>query len=412
MRATILSIGSELLRGDITDTNAAYLARSLSRLGVEVDRVVQMGDRLPDLTALIVDEFHRSDLIVTTGGLGPTEDDLTRQAIAAALREDLYEDESLINDMEARFRSMGRPMVPSNRQQALLIPSALAIPNPNGTAPGWYVERDGKVIVAMPGPPAEMQPMWNDRVLPEIQRMMPGSVSMRALMTFGLGESLLEERIRDILHRRPGVTVATYAKDAGVQVHVTARGDSPPAAQSLLDDTVRDLEERLGEAIFGTGNVTLSQVVGDLLRRHSATVAVMESCTGGQLASLLTDVPGSSDYVLGGVVAYSRAAKAAHGVDQETMDTFGLISPETARAMARAARDGFNATIGLATTGIAGGEPVEGKPPGTVFVAISTPDAEELQEIHRPGRREVIKRFAAECALDLLRRALLRMEVP
>lgn len=412
MRATILSVGSELLRGDIVDTNAAFLTRACSQLGFEVDRVVQMGDRLDDLTNLVRFAGEHFGLVLITGGLGPTEDDLTRQAIAGALNEPLYEDEALIDAIAERFRGMGRPMTRNNRQQGLLIPSATAIPNPNGTAPGWYVERDGKVIVAMPGPPREMHPMWRDWVLPRMERLLPGAVAMRGLMTFGVGESMLEERIRDILHRHEGVIVATYAKTYGVQIHITARGTSAEESQSLLDTTVREIEERVGDAIFGAGDTTLSAVVGEMVRAGGRSLAVMESCTGGEIASLLTNVTGSSEYFMGGVVAYSPEVKARHGVEREIMDQHGVISAETARAMARAVRESFGTEIGVSSTGIAGSEPVEDNPPGTVFVAVSLDDREDVQEIHRPGRRETVKGFAAQCALDLLRRTLLGVNTP
>lgn len=407
MRASILSIGSEILRGDIVDTNAAFLARELSALGFDVRRVEGVGDDLSDLASVVERAMHRADVTVCTGGLGPTEDDLTRQAIAAALKETLYIDTELVKEIETRFAAMKRSMPRSNDQQAMLIPSAKAIPNPNGTAPGWYAARNGTVIVAMPGPPHEMEPMWRDSVAPRLEQLVAGAIARRALMTFGIGESMLERRITDVIHWRPDVTVATYAKSNGVQIHVTVTADTQQIAETLADEAEHRLREIVGESVFGVGDDTLSGVIGTLLSHRGYSISVMESCTGGSLASMITDTSGSSVYFMGGIVAYTREAKCSYGVPAAVMDEYGLISAETASSMARAVRERMNTRVGLGVTGVAGAEPVEGKPPGTCFVAVSV-DAgpNEVREIHRPGQRHVIKRYFAQCALDLLRRQL------
>ena len=404
VRAVILSIGSELMRGDIVDTNAAFLSRELSMLGFEVCRVGAYPDQLEELTEAVSDALRDADVTVCTGGLGPTLDDLTRDAIAAALGEDLYFDEALYDDIEQRFALLRRKMPESNRRQAALIPSAKAIPNANGTAPGWFVTHEGGVIVAMPGPPKEMQPMWGDLVLPQLQALLPGHLAMVSLMTFGLGESAVEERIAEVIAGHPDVTVATYAKDAGVQVHISARADTAIAAEELAQQAESRVRALLGEAIFGFAEDTLSSVVGQALLDLHATLAVMESASGGDLASLITNNPGSSEYFVGGIVAYTRDAKCAFGVDPEIMEQHGLISPQTALSMAAAVRARLRADVGLAVTGIAGGDTVEGHAPGTCFVALDLPGSQEVREIHRPASREVAKRFFAQSALDLLRR--------
>lgn len=408
VRAAILSVGSELLRGDIVDTNAAFLARQLSQLGFQVWQVTQVGDCLAELTAAVADALERSEVVISTGGLGPTQDDLTRQAIAAAVGEEPFEDPILAGQIEARFAAMGRAMPASNRQQALLIPSGRALPNPNGTAPGWEVEREGRIIFALPGPPLEMQPMWEAEVRPGLERLLPGATAMRSLMTFGLGESLVEQMIEPLLHRWSAVTIATYAKTGGVQVHITARAAGQSEAKALAAEAERAVAGRLGPAIFGRGDQTLAQVVGELLRQRQLTLAVMESASGGELANLITAVPGSSQYFQGGVVAYTETAKVAQGVDPAVLATHGLISPQTALAMARAARERFATPLGVGITGIAGDSPMEGQPPGTVWLAAAFHGQEEIQEIHRPGRRDVVKRHAAQSALDLVRRMLER----
>jgi nicotinamide-nucleotide amidase len=406
MRAVVLSVGNELLRGDIVDTNAAFLTRQLSQLGFQVQRVEQVGDDLAELTHTVRSALEAAEVTVATGGLGPTQDDLTRQAIAQAVQENVQEDPRLVAELESRFAMMGRRMPVRNRQQALLIPSAQAIPNPNGTAPGWYIVTNGRIIASMPGPPGEMQPMWNEWVRPHLEALLPERPAMLSLMTFGLGESAVEERIDDVIHWRPDVTVATYAKSTGVEVHVTARAVTGAEAARLAEEAEARLRSRLGDAIFGTGDETLTSVSGRMLKQQGLSLAVMESCTGGELASMITDNPGSSSYFQGGIVAYTAEAKARYGVDATVMAAHGLISAETAISMAEGARRQFQADIGLGVTGVAGTEPVEGRPPGTVFVALHTADGDAVREIHRPGRRGIVKEFGAQCALDLLRRHL------
>jgi nicotinamide-nucleotide amidase len=406
VRAAVLSIGAELLRGDILDTNAPFLAQELSKLGFDVRRMAQAGDVLDDLT----DEFRAAlaiaDVVVCTGGLGPTQDDLTRHAIAAALEEPISVDEDVVDVIKARFGSMRRDMPERNRQQAEVIPSAAVIPNPNGTAPGWWVEKNGKIVATMPGPPREMEPMWRDSIRTRLEGLLPGTRAQRSLMTFGIGESTAEEMLDDLIAWRPEVTVATYAKESGVQVHITAESADARRAESLADEAERRARQVLGSAVFGVGDTTLSAALGSLLESGDLCAATMESVTGGQVASAITDTAGSSTYFRGGVVAYTREAKAAHGVDGAIMDSHGLISEETARAMAEAARTRFCTDVGISTTGIAGAESVENKPPGTCYVAVAYGDRTEVQSIHRRGSREMSKRYFAQCALDLARRVL------
>jgi len=406
MLAVVVSVGSELLRGDIVDTNAAFLARGLSELGFEVRRVEQAGDDLEDLTALFRTLHDWADVIVSTGGLGPTQDDLTRDAIAAAIDEDLFLDQSLVADIEHRFAALRRPMPRSNLRQALRAPSAESIPNPNGTAPGWWVRHDSRIIAAMPGPPGEMQPMWRESVEPRLEAMQDSKRAAASFLTFGLGESTVEERLGGPIAWRPDVTVATYAKATGVEVHVTARAAGQSEAEKLVNEAAALLEERLGPALVGRGDVTLASVVGEALRRNGMSLATMESATGGEVANLITDVTGSSDYFRGGVVAYTREIKAALGVDPDIMDRFGVISGETAMAMARAARTLLGTDVGIGVSGIAGTDAVEGKMPGTCYLAVDVRGATHMAEVHRPGNRRTVKGFFALCALDALRRQL------
>jgi len=412
MRAAVLSIGSELLRGDITDRNATFLTRQLAQLGYDVIGVEQFGDDLERLTNAFRRALQHADLVACTGGLGPTGDDLTRDAIAQAVDEEMYEDGQQLSILEERFRTMRRPMVPSNRRQALLIPSAQPISNPNGSAPGWYVRKNGRSVVAMPGPPSEMQPMWHEGVVPLLSNAGNQRLAMLSLVTFGIGESLLEDQIADVIEWRPDVTVATYAKANGVEVHVTARADTDNEAQRLIQEAEQRLRQRIGDSIIGTGDDTLSHAVGRILLEQQLSLACMESATGGALANMITDVSGSSTYFRGGIVAYQRETKAWYGVPEAIMDRHGLVSEETATAMAHAVRRQLATSVGLATTGVAGKESVEGQAPGTVYVAAAIGEATEVRCIRRPGERSAVKKIAAQSALDLLRRMLQPIGTP
>lgn len=406
MRAAILSIGNELLRGDIVDTNAACLARSLSDLGFEVVGSRTVPDDLEQATEAVSDALRRAVVTVTTGGLGPTQDDLTRDAIAAALGEEIFTDDDLISEIEQRFASLRRPMPASNLRQAGRIPSAVALPNPHGTAPGWLAEKGGRLIAALPGPPREMEPMWQSHVLPRLERLLPGATVMRGLMTFGLGESSVEERIEHVIGRSNDVRVATYVKAAGVEVHIAAHAKDRGEANRLLGEVEAELRKALGAAVFGRDGDTLAEAVGRLMEPQGLTLGVMESCTGGELANLITDRDGSSSQFLGGIVAYSRQLKEANGVRSQVIEEHGMISAETALAMARAVRERLEVDLGVGVTGIAGRESVEGRPAGTCFVATSTPSGDEVREIHRVSSRPAAKQYFALCALDLLRRQL------
>lgn len=411
MRVVILSIGSELLRGDIVDTNAAFLAREVSQMGAIVPRVEQIGDDREQLADVLREALQTADVVLCTGGLGPTDDDVTRDAIACVAGEEIVTDDGALRQLKSRFAGLARPMPEHNIRQAGKIESSEFLDNPRGSAPGWYVKLGEQVIAAMPGPPSEMKPMWHEYVFPLISGLQSQKVAMDAVMTFGIGESTVESMLEQVLRWHPDVTVATYAKREGVQVHVTARSETQEDAQQLLETGMELVRSALGTAIFGGANDTLSMAAGRMLDERGLTLSVMESCTGGELSSMLTNNAGSSKHFLGGIIAYSEDVKKLHGVPAEIVETHGLISAQTAIAMARAARESMAADIGLGTTGIAGSESLEGKPPGTCFVALSRDDEESVREIHRPASRQVAKTYFAHSALDLLRQHLLERVV-
>lgn len=407
MRAEILSIGTELLLGHISDTNATFLAQQLAELGIDLYFVSQVGDNLDRLTETLARARGRADIVITTGGLGPTEDDLTREAICAVLGETPAVDPELEVELRAFFAERGITMPTRNVKQAWLIPSATALLNPRGTAPGWWVERDGKIIVSMPGVPSEMTYMWEHRVLPRLRPYTGGLLFTRILRIVGMGESTVEERLGDLIHL-DNPTVATYAKSDAVNVRITAKAPTAAEAKALVEVTDAQARVALGERyVFGVDNDTLPGVVLRLLEERGETLALMESCTGGLVASLITDTPGSSTAFRGGIVSYATDIKQQFGVPAEVLEAHGAVSVETARAMAQAARERLGASVGIGVTGVAGPDPQEGKPVGEVHIAVATSSGVRDTSQQWRGSRTDIKNRAAQTALNLLRLTLL-----
>jgi len=403
MRAEILSCGTELLLGHITDTNATYLAQSLAGLGIDLYFVSQVGDNQGRIVETLQHAWGRSDLIIMTGGLGPTEDDLARESISALLGETMQVDPRLEAELRHMFTARTIQMPERNIKQATLIPSAQALPNPRGTAPGWWVEKDKRIIVAMPGVPREMYRMWEQEVIPRLSPYTGGLIFTRILRVSGLGESAVEERLGEVIHGN-NPTVATYAKLDAVDVRVTAKAKTREEAERQVAEMEARIRQLLGHHIFGVDKETLQGVIGEQLKSRGQTLAVMESLTGGLLASRITDVPSSPAYFVGGLVTYSNALKVQMGVPIEVLERYGAISEETARAMAHAVRERFGADFGLGITGVAGPDMEEGKTVGTVHIAIEGPDG--VVTGMGPGwraNREDNKRFAVMAALNLLR---------
>jgi nicotinamide-nucleotide amidase len=410
MKAEIIAVGTELLLGEILDTNSQYLAQQLTPLGIDLYFVTHVGDNLGRLTQTIQRGLRRSDVLVMTGGLGPTEDDLTREAVAAALGEKMELDPALERQLRDWFARRGRPMPERNVKQASVIPSAEAIPNPIGTAPGWWVTTEGKYIACMPGVPHEMNRMWEEQISPQLARLAGGGLLVtRVLKTLGMGESGVEELIHPML-RSTNPTVATYAKQDGVYVRMGAKAESREAAVKMLDEFESQVRGYIGKYVYGVDDQALPDAIGALLRQQGLTVATIESCSGGLLGSTITDAPGSSAYYLGGVVAYTAAAKIAAGVDAAIVEQHGTVSQATAEAMASAIRRQFNADIGLATTGVAGPGEIEGKPAGTLHVAMDFQGKLRVDNsIYRTPRAQ-LKRRAVLDVLYLMWRELSKRE--
>lgn len=403
MRAEILSCGTELLLGHITDTNATYLAQSLSALGIDLYFVSQVGDNQGRIVETLKRAWERSDLIVMTGGLGPTEDDLARESISALLGETMQVDPTLENELRTYFSNRRARMPERNVKQATLIPSAKVLPNPVGTAPGWWAEKDRHIIIAMPGVPREMYRMWEQEAIPRLRPYTGGLIFTQILRVSGLGESAVEERLVSLIHSN-NPTIATYAKSDAIDVRITAKADTSEEAERLVSDMEVQVRQILGHHIFGTNKETLQSVVGSLLQARNQTLAVMESFTGGLLSSVITDVPTSSRHFIGGVAAYSGKVKEQMGVPHEVIEQYGTVSEETVRAMAHAIRERFGADFGLGITGVGGPDEQEGKAVGTVHIAIEGPEGfvTGMGPGWRGGRADN-KRFAILTALNLLR---------
>ncbi len=407
MRAEILSIGTELLLGHITDTNASWLAQQLSPLGIDLYYVSTVGDNLERLTATLHQARERSDLVIISGGLGPTEDDLTREGIAAVLHETPSVDSELDASLRAFFASRGIAMPERNVKQAWTLPSVTILPNPIGTAPGWWAERDNKIMLAMPGVPYEMMRMWQSEVVPRLRPRTGDILFTRLLRVAGMGESSVEERLDGVLHSA-NPTVATYAKRDAVDVRVTAKAATDDQARAMVAEVEAQIRATLGQHIFGVDDETPQSVALRMLVEQDLTLATMESCTGGLLASLITDIPGSSNAFKGGLISYATELKEAWGVPVEVIASHGVISIETARAMASAVREQTGAGVGVSVTGVAGPDEQEGKPVGTVHIAVVSPHGARDTSQRFRGPRSEIKLRAAYTALNLLRLHLLR----
>jgi nicotinamide-nucleotide amidase len=407
MKAEIISIGTELLLGDTIDTNSAYLAGQLPLLGLDLNFISMVGDNQGRLIETLKQAWQRSDIIITTGGLGPTQDDITREAIAEFLGEKLTIDHALVQQFEELFRYFKREMPPTNIKQASVIPSAEIVPNPRGTAPGWWVENDNRIIITMPGPPREMELMWTKEIVPRLQQRSSDAVIIsKTLKTFGLTEAEIDERASPFLPSK-NPTVGTYAKIDGVYLRITAKAQTVDKAQKLINQKEDDIRGILNDYIWGIDSETLESIVGNLLSSKKLTLATMESYTGGFLANIITNVPGSSKYFAGGLVVYGKASRAAFGLDSNCIAKYGTVSMETCETMATAARETLRTSIGVGLTGVLGPDEIEGQSIGTIFVSIDDGQRKHSFAKNYPGNRLQIKQRAVTAALFELRRILL-----
>lgn len=407
MKAEIIAVGTELLLGEIANSNAQEISVALASVGVDVLFHTVVGDNEQRIASTLSDALNRCDVVIITGGLGPTHDDLTREAISRVSGRKLEERAELVSWLRERFERMGRHMAESNLRQAQQPQGAEAIPNPRGTAPGVFLEHEGTLIYAVPGVPVEMRGMLEERILPDLRRRTGGTVLVsHVLRVVGMGESDVATHIReaiDDLDRNPGgATIALLSSPGEVRVRISAKASNRDDALDLISPVTKQVRDILGPAVFGTDDELLEGVVSKLLREKGMTLAIAESVTGGLVSSRIVDIPGASEFLLGSFVAYSNKVKLDLGVPLETLERHGDVSAETALAMASGVRAKAGAAVGISTTGEAGPDP-KSSPIGTVFVALSSGDSELVRNFVAPGGRTAIRMWASQAALNLLR---------
>lgn len=406
LKAEILTVGTEILLGEIINTNSSYLARELAQLGIDLYRQTSVGDNLNRATEAVREALNRADLVITTGGLGPTDDDLTREAVCAALGIPLILDEPQLRVVGERFAHRGQSMPLNNIKQAMIPQGATILPNPNGTACGSAVNIAGKMVIMLPGPPFELEPMFRDYGIPLLRRAYNLSevLMTRTLRFFGIGESQLETELMDLMRSQSDPTMALYAKSGEIELRLATKASTVDEAQSRFAPLERAIVDRVGYHVYGYDDTNLETVVADLLLQQKITVVTAESCTGGLIAHKLTNIPGSSAYFERGFVTYSNEAKMAElRVDTRILRDYGAVSAECVRAMAEGARDIAGCDMVLAVSGIAGpGGGTDTKPVGLVFIALVGAGGAEVVRLQLRGSRERIKELSSKYALFML----------
>jgi len=413
MKAEIIAVGSELLTPYRLDTNSLFLTGELNKLGVRVIHKAVVGDTPEQMRSSFAHAVDRADLIVSSGGLGPTDDDRTRQTVADLLGRKLYRDEALLQKIQERFRRYNRPMPEINKRQAMVIEGATILPNPRGTAPGLWIETRGHIVILLPGVPYELQAIFEAEVKPRLEKIAGGErLFTRDLRIAGIFESDVEQRVSPLYAAYPETETTILATARGIELHPSIWSDNAAKAEAMLNEMVDRMTLALGENLVSTHGEALEDIVGRTLMENRATIAVAESCTGGLLAERLTSLPGSSAYFLGGVVCYSNELKTSLvGVPAELIAAKGAVSPEVALALADGVRKLTGATLGVGVTGIAGpGGGTPEKPVGLVYIGIADERGARERSLRLPGDRERIRNFATVSALDTVRRYFLFSE--
>ena len=406
MRAEVISIGTEILMGELVDTNSSYLASELAKLGIDLRWVSKVGDDFQRLRAVIDQAWRRSDVTLTTGGLGPTSDDLTREAVAAVLGEEMQVQDDLLEHLKSLFAGRGDPMPSTNVKQATLVPSAAAIDNPLGTAPGWWVERGGSIIVAMPGPPRELERMWTQEVAPKLRERTPGvAIVTKTFKTFGISEGGLNEMIAPLFDSE-NPYLGIYSKVDGIHLRAIATASTEEEGRRMIEPVELEIRRVAGDSIWGEDDETPELKVADLLKRSRRTLAIMESFTGGLLASNLADVPGSERFLKGSIVANDPGVLDGLGLSRRVVDRFGAVSPQAAEEMARLARLRLQADVGVGVTGLVRESGSSRAPIGTSYIGFAVGEETSSVSGRYPTQRLRIRGRAATHALVELARLL------
>lgn len=407
MKTAILSVGTEILFGQIVNTNTVYLSQQMNMLGFDVMYHYTVGDNPKRVEEMIDLAFQDCDLILTTGGLGPTQDDLTKEVACKALDDELVMMDDVLEEIEKYFQTLGREMTENNKKQAIMPSRATVFHNDAGTAPGFALEKDGKYIVCMPGPPREMRRMFQKSVVPFLQRMSQGSLYYRQIRFFGIGESMLETKLMDLIDNQTDPTLATYAKEGECSLRIASKRDTEEEAKQAVDEMLEQVKERVGHYIYSCDNEELAQVVACKLMDKGLSLSSAESCTGGMFASTMTDIPGISQCFDRGLVTYSNQAKMEElGVRAETLEKFGAVSEETALEMVEGLQRVSSSDVCISVTGIAGpGGGTEEKPVGLVYIGFAYGDKKLCKKIQmRNVNRNWNRHYALLCMLNVINR--------
>ncbi|CEK35390.1 competence/damage-inducible protein A [Paraclostridium sordellii] len=409
MKAEIITVGTEILLGDIVNTNSQFLAKELASLGLDVYYQSTVGDNESRLMDTLNESLDRSDIIITTGGLGPTNDDITKEVAAKCFNQELVFYNDIWKDIKQYFEKIGVEPTENNKKQAYFPKDCIILNNSNGTAPGAILKKENKMIIVLPGPPKEMIPMFNNELKKHLENLTDYKLISRTLRFFGIGESELEDKLSDIINNQTNPTIAPYAKEGEVTLRITAKSYTKDDADNLIDEVENKIKTVVGKYLYGYGETTLEETVAKLLVEKNLTIAVSESCTGGMVSSTLIDYPGISQVFMEGCVTYSNEAKMSRlGVKKETLDNFGAVSTETAIEMAKGVAMNLKTNVGLSTTGIAGpGGGTTEKPVGLVYIGLYINGKTKVKKLNLAGSREKIRVKATKEALNFLRLELL-----
>lgn len=412
MKAEIITVGTEILLGDILNTNCRYLSRELAAMGIEMYYQITVGDNEERLLKTLEESLNRSDIVICTGGLGPTEDDITKEVCAKYFGYKLELHKPSLDAMIERFKHMNRVPTKNNEKQAYFPKEAYILKNDNGTAPGCIMEKEGKMIVVLPGPPKEMESMFENYVKPYLSKLTDDVIESEVLRIIGVGESKVENNILDIIDSQTNPTIATYAKGYECTLRITAKAKSVEEAKELIKPMSDEMKRRFGQSLYATGETSIEEVVAKMLVENNLKIAVAESCTGGMVSASLINYPGISSVFMEGCVTYSNEAKMKSlGVKKETLDVYGAVSDKCAKEMASGVAARYNTNVGIATTGIAGpGGGTDEKPVGLVYFGIYINGKVISKKYVFNGDRQGVRERATRTILNDLRLELLNME--
>lgn len=411
MKAEIIAVGTEILLGDIINTNSTYLAKELALLGIDVYYQSSVGDNENRLINAFEEGLKRSDIIITTGGLGPTNDDITKEVACKVFKQEMEIDKDSLEKIESFFNKLGIEMTENNKKQAYFPKNAIILKNKNGTAPGAILTKDNKYIIILPGPPKEMEAMFENEVKPYLKGMSNKILVSKTLKLFGIGESLLETKIRDIIDEQDNPTIAPYISNMELRLRITAKSNNEENANNIIEPVIEKIKNRVGEFIYAQDNVSIETVVSEMLIEKNLTISTAESCTGGLVSATLINYPGISSVFIEGCVTYSNESKINRlGVNPHTLEVHGAVSEETAREMAEGIAKNFNTNVAISTTGIAGpGGGTSDKPVGLVYIGIYVNGKTTVSKYILPGNREEIRLRATKYAINDLRLRLLEL---